>query len=370
MGYRNLFLVLILGIVFTPAVFTSTEALPTNLTDATFWKMVSDFSEEPAGTFPYDNFVSNEGAYPEVIASLKKVTKAGGVYLGVGPEQNFTYAAALEPQLVFIIDIRRQNMIELLMYKALFELAPDRAEFVGLLFSRKRPPGLDRRSSVNELFTAYAAAQSDPELYRQNLVRIKERLIEGRGFQLTTQDQHTLDYVYSAFSKFGPGIDYAAGGSGPAGPSYAGLMTATDSANRNWSYLATENNFQFVRGLQQKNLIVPLVGDFGGDKTIRAVGRYISSHESRVTAFYRSNVEQYIFEDETLWTKFCQTVAALPLDASSYFIRSVFGRYTQLLDVRSSKSGFTAAISPMADFVRTLQNAGKPSYEDVLRMSK
>ena len=65
----------------------------------------------------------------------------GGVYIGVGPEQNFTYIARLRPSTAFIIDIRRENRSLHLLYKALFEISRDRADFVSRLFSPARPAG-------------------------------------------------------------------------------------------------------------------------------------------------------------------------------------------------------------------------------------
>ena len=130
------------------------HTLPDRLTDQAFWNLVSGFSEE-GGYFPYENFLSNEVSYQYVIPQLVKVAKAGGAYLGVAPEQNFTYIAAIRPKIAFIIDIRRQNMLELLVYKALFEMSPDRADFVSHLFSRKRPARLDSTSTAIELFNAY-----------------------------------------------------------------------------------------------------------------------------------------------------------------------------------------------------------------------
>ena len=41
-----------------------------------------------------------------------------------------------------------------------------------------------------------------------------------------------------------------------------------------------------------------------------------------VSAFYLSNVEQYLTRDGR-WSAFCGNVATLPLDRSSTFIRSV-----------------------------------------------
>src|SRR5262245_35854814 len=94
------------------------DTLPAHLTNEEFWKMVTDFSE-PGGYFRSENLLSNESAYQTVIPALRKTLSSGGVYLGVGPEQNFTYIVALEPKMAFVVDIRRQNMLEHLLYKAL-----------------------------------------------------------------------------------------------------------------------------------------------------------------------------------------------------------------------------------------------------------
>src|SRR5437764_9838575 len=138
---------------FTSSPLVATEFLPAQLSDEAFWNMVNEFSE-PGGYFRSDNFVSNETTFQYVIKDLKK-TRAGGVYLGVGPDQNFTYIVAMQPKMAIIFDIRRQNVIQHLIYKALLEMSSDRADFVSRLFSRKRPAGLDAKSTAEDLFTAY-----------------------------------------------------------------------------------------------------------------------------------------------------------------------------------------------------------------------
>jgi hypothetical protein len=120
--------------------------LPTGVPDQEFWRMVTEFSET-GGVFQAE-FMSNEDSVQFVIPTLKQTTRRGGVYIGVGPEQNFTYIVAVQPKIAFVLDIRRDNMLEHLMYKAMFELSNDRAEFLSRLFSRKRPEGLDATSSV------------------------------------------------------------------------------------------------------------------------------------------------------------------------------------------------------------------------------
>jgi hypothetical protein len=311
----------------------------------------------------YENFLSNERTYQDPIPALKKVAKPGGVYLGVGPEQNFTYIAAIRPQLAFIIDIRRQNLIELLMYKALFEMAANRAEFVSLLFSRKPSIRLDEKSTARDLFSALGAVEADVKFFNNNLQRVKNRL------HLSSDDEKTLDYVYNVFISVGPDLSYSSISPAPNGPSYASLMTLTDRNGQNWSYLASEENFRFVKEMQRKNLIIPLVGDFSGPKAIRTVGRYLKDHNAAVRAFYLSNVEMYILASPQ-WKSFCTNVAALPVDSSSTFIRFVLGAYARTAYRAGFGSPGVSVLSPMIDVLTGVVKGYPPSYYDLLHASK
>src|SRR5437879_2439372 len=145
------------GLIFGPVRRVEAEKLPAELTDEEFWKLSSE-SSEPDGNFRSDNLLSNESYFQFVIPKLNEITAPGRVYMGVGPEQNFTYITAIKPKMAFILDIRRGNLDLQLMYKALFELSKDRAEFLSLLFSKKRPEGLGQQSSVQEMFAAFAKA--------------------------------------------------------------------------------------------------------------------------------------------------------------------------------------------------------------------
>src|SRR5437867_1932110 len=153
---------------------------PDKLTDQQFWSFSKDWSEED-GVFRSDNLLSNESSFQYIIPELLRTAKQGRVYMGVGPEQNFTYIAALKPAMAVIIDIRHGNLDVHLMYKALFELSKDRADFVSRLFSRKRPSGLTTKSSASELFEAYSAADGSKEIYAENLKQIEDLLTKKHG---------------------------------------------------------------------------------------------------------------------------------------------------------------------------------------------
>ena len=324
MRTRRWFTIVCLVLLFAPFA-RSAETLPSQLTDQEFWKLSSE-SSEADGTFRSDNLLSNESYFQFVIPRLNQIVKSGRVYMGVGPEQNFTYIAALKPKMVFIVDIRRGNLDLQLMYKALFEMSKNRAEFVSRLFARKLPDGIGANSSVEEIFNVIAGVPSTDELYTENLNAIKDHLTKKHGFPLSPTDVLGLEWVYSNFNRFGPRINYGSSGRGGFGNgvTYADLMTATDADGVFRSYLANEENFNVLKSLETKNLLVPVIGNFAGPKAIRAVGTYLKSKDAVVSAFYLSNVEMYL-EQDGIWNDFCKNVATLPLDGSSTFIRSVRG---------------------------------------------
>jgi hypothetical protein len=327
--------------------------------------------------------------YP--IPELKRITKPGGVYLGVGPEQNFTYIAALQPKMVVLFDIRRQMMIHHLMYKALFEMSSDRADFLSKLFSRPRPAGLDSTTGPIKLFDAYLDVPSDSLAYRRNLAAIKDRLTKLHGFTLTPEDTASLNWVYGAFYEAGPLINYsfrpgsgavrfngdrivfrAAGdvGSPTMGfrqvgmATYAELQSTGDAAGNNLAFLAHESTYRYVRDMHLRNMIVPVVGNFAGPKAIRAVGDYLRAHNATVTAFYLSNVEQYLFQQGDDWRKWFENVATLPLDSTSTFIRSGRGATSQ------GVIGLASMIASIQDQVKMYKDGKLLTYYDVINSSR
>ena len=333
--------------------------------------MVTEFSE-PGGYFRSDNFVSNETSFQYVIPELQRTTRPGGVYLGVAPDQNFTYLIALRPKIAFIVDIRRQNMIHHLMYKAMIEMSPDRAGFMSMLFARPRPKGLDTAASPEDLFNAFGAVPLDTLVFAKNLAAITDWLTKRHGFSLTPADLQSLDYVYRAFATAGPDITYAFPNGGGRGygrwPSFAQLMLETDGQGNNRAYLASEANFRVLKEMEANNLIVPLVGNFSGEKTLRTVGRYLRERGATVTAFYTSNVEQYLFQQGDDWQRFYANVATLPLDSTSTFIRSL-----------SNGSGFRPGspnsrsiqlLSSVLETLKAVKDGRVQTYYDMIQLAK
>ena len=347
------------------------STIPDRLDDSTFWSLVNELSE-PGGYFHSDNFVSNELGFQYVIDEMLSAVGTGGVYVGVGPDQNFTYVAALRPRIAFIVDIRRQNMLQHLMYKALIEMSSDRADFLGRLFSRDWDIRPETGLEADSLFSLLADLPRDSALYLANLSAMLDRLTRDHQFTLDSEDSASLRYVYEAFFTAGTSLTYssnsARGFSSRGMPSYRMLMTATDPEGMNRSYLGSDEAFAILKDLQQRNLIVPLVGDFAGPTALRAVGDWLRDHDSSVDVFYVSNVEQYLFQQSDAWRQFYANVSSMPRDKHGLFIRSVSNR-----GWRRNRHPYARSSSVTSDMdeVLSMYRTGRlHSYADIIDLSR
>ena len=334
-----------------------TPALPARLSDAEFWRLVTDISE-PGGYFRItDNFTSNEREVGLVFSLLRERGVKGGVYIGVGPEQNFSYIAASQPSMAFIIDIRRQAVMQHLMFKAVFELAKDRADFIALLFGKPRPAGLDRDTPIQRIWDAYFAVQTDLTAAMANRTRLVDHLTNTHKFAFTGDEARQLDYVITSFIDYGPSITTrGSGGGGANNITFADLTGwAYDATNTPQSFLSSDAHYQTVKALHDRNLIVPVSGDFGGPKALRAMGAWLTKTGATVNAFYVSNVEQYLFQDAKNMA-FYENVATLPLTDASVFIRPYA--------LRRGSSG--AGLCPIAPFLKVAKDGRIFSNTDAL----
>jgi hypothetical protein len=355
--HQHLILALIATFTLGLAARTAAQSLPERLSDQEFWAMVGDFSED-GGSFVSENIISNEIEFQRAIPELQK-SSVRGVYLGVGPEQNFTYITALKPSLAFILDIRRANLLLHLTYKALIELSADRGEFLSRLFARAPLVGIGRDSTARDLFDAIEVAPVSPELAQSTLREILNCLEHTHGFSLTDDDRRGITEVYRSLYAGGPTVRGDFGG-GSWIPSYLQLMTQTDVHGRNHSFVESEENFGILKKYESNNLIVPLVGDFAGPKALREVARYVKDHNATVTTFYTSNVEEYLFKAGSSGTFFAN-VSALPINPRSMFIRAFFTH---------TNAGLRTLLDPIGKCLSAVRRGDIRTYADLISRSK
>ncbi len=336
-----------------------------SLSSDEFTRLINEISED-GGYFRSDNFTSNETAYLTVVDLLREMGASGGAYLGVGPEQNFTYIARIRPQIAFIVDIRRQAIMQHLMYKAIFHNSPDRIKFVSKLFSRpltgeKVPTG---QSPLNELMSYINRTPTDDKVFSSNLDEVIRTIEKDFKFPLNENDRKSLEYVYRSFHHDGLEISYRMDGYwGSNFPTFREIIEQTDQKGRQGNFLATDDDYQFVRGMHEKNLIIPVVGNFAGSKALAAVGDYLRKNGYTLTAFYTSNVEQYLFSSE-VFPEFAANVKKLPIGEKSLFIRSATGRFSHPARLAGHRA--STLLQKMTVFLKDFDAGLYDSYYDLV----
>jgi hypothetical protein len=295
--------------------------------DRAFGRLIVDLSE-PGGFFASDNLVSNETSYLHVLDGFRGIGVRGGAYVGVGPEQGFSYIAEIEPEIAYIVDIRRDNMLLHLLVKAIFERSRNRMEYLSLLYGRPAPAELAMWTDLplHSLLDYLDRTFVDSLAYARTHRSLIER-VAGYGVPITPADREVLDRFHWEFASSGLDIQYTTRNrwSRRAFPTNRQLYQETDLSGTQASYLASEDRWRIVRDLERRDRVVPVVGDLSGPVAVRAVARHLRETKRRVSVLYLSNVESYLFRQGG-FSGFVENVRALPADSTSVMVRSWFGR--------------------------------------------
>ena len=297
---------------------------------ATFASRIAQLSER-SGFFDTDNLISNERSYLHVVPALRDSGVTGGAYIGVGPDQNFSYIAQVKPAIAFIVDLRRDNLLLHLLFKALFSMADTRADYLSLLLGCPIPAPSSqwRTADLDKLVTYVEGTRLDDAAITELRARVDET-INTFGVPLSDADFATINRFHRRFVTAGLPLKFQTIGRPPQSyyPTYRDLLLETDRQGRRWNFLASEDDFQFVRSLERRDLVIPIVGDLAGPSALAAIGRLMTSRGDRLSTFYASNVEFYLFADGT-FPRFVENLERFPRTSRSLIIRSVFGGFGQ-----------------------------------------
>lgn len=323
-----------------------------------------DSLSEPEGYFDTDNLISNETSYLHVVDRLMNMP-SGRVYFGVGPEQNFSYIVHSRPSIAIIADIRRQNMLQHLLFKVLIEESADRYEFLCRLFARECGP-IDPGTGLQALLDRVRTAPPDPERLAADVARVREVLTDDYGFRFGALDLERLEYVHRAFADTGLGLRFSSFGRSGAGyPTFAEMTLETDLDGEYQSYLATDELFGKLQQFQRENRLIPIVGNFAGDAALPAVAAFLEERDLEISVLYASNVEFYLFGGPG-WDAWVSNLRRFPFSADAVFIRSYFPTYgvRHPSNVRPHRS--TTLIQPVSGFLADFAAGRVQTYWDVV----
>ncbi len=323
--------------------------------DQNLSKVVESLSEPDAGKAA-DNFVTNEDSFARVATDLERLAPRDGVYLGVGPDQNFTYIARAQPRLAFILDFRRRNSLLHFVHKALFALADDRAGYLTRLLARAPRP-LPANPSADDLVAAFEGVELD----RARLIELTAKVADTlRPFNLLS-DPECLEMATIQAKLAGPGLSCRFLAL-PMYPTLGRLIRAHDLQNEPAHFLAQEAWYQAVRTLQIGDRVIPLVGDFAGPHALNALGEWLRRRGLAVSVFYASDVEFFLLRSGRL-NAYADNLARLPWKKDAVLIRTSTREINH--PERQGGDSSTTILRPAADFIEKVRAGGIRSVDDL-----
>ncbi len=277
-------------------------------------RTVADLSEPEPGRAA-DNLITNEDSFARVAAEVARRVPAGGVYLGVGPDQNLTYVAHGRPRLGFVLDFRRRNALLHLVHKALLMLASDRAGYLARLLARA-PGALADDPSADDLVAAFARPAMDRARLDAAIAAVAATLAPTG---LVRDDEWpALATIQARLA--GPGLEgrFLAL---PMYPTLARLVRSRDRDGRPAHFLARDDWYQAVRAAQVGDRILPITGDFAGDGALPRLAAWLHRRALPVSLLYLSDVEFFLLRSGR-FPAFAANLARLPWLEGAALIRT------------------------------------------------
>jgi len=314
----------------------------------------------------YQNYlVSNELGHQNVILGLQQYTNCNGIYIGIGTEQNFSYIAVTRPSFAFIVDNRKENQNLHYLFKACFELASSRQEYLSILFSKplKNDAGL---KSLRDLVHYFLKIEGDIYYFNRNWDLLCKKIQKYR----TNLSDNDLDQIYSMYRDF---FEYnlflrtrndLTSWQGWLYPTYRDFLLATDQNGRNWNFLNDDWQFQRLKTMQTNNLIIPIVGDLTGEQSLSTIAEFAKKRRKSITTIYISNAEQFIFE-EKLFDQYMNNIKNLPKNSSSLLIRTVANKKGQLHPEFKKGQILTTVMQKAESFIQLYEEGRYNTYWDI-----
>lgn len=290
--------------------------------------LIKDMSE-PDGYYRHDNWITNERRYLNIINPLLKNNVKGGAYIGVGPNQNFTFIETIKPEIAFIVDIRQQMTMQHLAYKAMFELAETREEFLSLLLSKSIPGGrkLDKNSDVNDIVDFFYKINSDLTMQKNTTLKIIELLDKKYGFELSQKDKKYIRRMMKIFCLANLNIAFNTNENNYLKKNkhvfLAEMLKGTDESGAQLNIFNSKEKYDYIRKMHLENKIIPITGDFAGDKAFNKISEFLLEKEMAVSALYASSVEWWLFK-ENKFIPWAKNFAKVPITSSSVIMRQIF----------------------------------------------
>jgi hypothetical protein len=249
-----------------------------------------------------------------------------------------------------------------LMFKALFQRSSNRLEYLSRWMGRVPPAGVRAwdGASIDSVLALVDSLPVDSSLSETDSLLAAVRRF---GVPLEATDSETIRRFHGTFIREGLDLRFTSTGRSPRFfyPTLRELILQRDLQGNRANYLATEAAWRFLKDLQARDRVIPVVGDLAGTRAFPAVGREVAARGERVSALYVSNVEMYIWRDGT-FRNFASNAARFPRRENSVIIRSFFGGgFGQSHPLKQPDHFSTQLVQTLDDFARR-EAGGWSSY--------
>jgi hypothetical protein len=267
-----------------------------------------------------------------------------------------------------MIDIRRDNMLMHLMFKALFQRSANRLEYLARWTGRTVPPDVRSwdNASIDSILARIDSLPVDTTGIETDSILATVRRY-GVPLQLT--DTSNIRRFHGEFTRQGLDLRFTSTGRAPRYyyPTLRQLILERDLEGTRAGYLATEAGWRIVKDLESRDRIIPVVGNLAEHQAFPAIGREVAARGERVSALYVSNVEMYLWRDGSFGT-FAANAARLPRNANSVIIRSFFGGgFGQSHPLNRTDHVSTQLVQKLDDFARR-EADGWTSYWELVTL--
>jgi hypothetical protein len=320
--------------------------------DRRFDQIVRALSEPNAGPGA-DNLMTNEDSFTRIVDTIDRKVTPGETYIGVGPDQNFTYIAHARPMLAFIVDYRRRNLLLHLYHQALFALSKDRAAYLSRLTARRPDPMPGEDATAEALVSAYKQVPMNRALLDATTDEVARTL---QPLNLV-EDAEWADLATIGAKLAGPGMN-ARFLALPAYPTLARLIVSGDHM------LASEPLYRQMRARQLTQRIIPVVGDLAGAAAMPTLAAWLRAHGLQVAMIYLSDVEFFLLRDGK-FAPFLENLQRIPWAEGAMLARST----SMKLDHRERVADDvgTTILRPVQPFLREARAGRIRNVDDLFQ---
>ncbi len=258
-----------------------------------------------------DHYVkSNEIRHDTWFPSIKDL---GGAFIGVGPDQCYTMAAAQDADLVFLLDIDRMVVEVHFNYEVLIKASATPQAL------HQRFNTTQKDSSIAMLEEAYAKLDPKSRRHRiQTYVASRETIYRHLKH---VGNRHRGD-----------------------------VMT---------SWLSNPDYYARIRRLYQENRVRIMDGDLTGPETMKTIGTAATALGVPVNVLYLSNAEEY-YKYSRQYARNIQGLAGIP---TSVVLRTIYNKAWEHAD-----SLWNYQVQPLADYQLHLQDPAIRARNAMLRI--